>query len=228
MIRSIERLVTSQPFKGVNIDFEQIKPVDRDAFNQFIKELSGRLKPSGFTISIAVPAKQGDRSPEYLAAYDYATLGATADHVFLMTYDWHWPGGPPGRSLRSTRYALLWIMPSKRFQNKNCFSVLPCTPMIGPIFLTAKRKEPPTPRTGRFRSLHNIGLLFNMMGGRHPPILFIPILPVINMRFGSKMPVALSKNTGLFMNTASGVWADGNWDFPFRKRKKCFPACFQS
>lgn len=47
-------------------------------------------------VLIAVPPLEGDKNPSYAAAYDYKTLGKYVDKIFLMTYDWHWPGGPSG------------------------------------------------------------------------------------------------------------------------------------
>ncbi|MDQ0162159.1 glycosyl hydrolase family 18 protein [Aeribacillus alveayuensis] len=96
LINNIDRLLRTHDYKGVNIDFEGLRPQDRQAFNQFMKELRQKLKPSGFTISIAVPPKQADHYPEYHSAYDYKTLGKMVDQFFIMAYDWHWPGGSPG------------------------------------------------------------------------------------------------------------------------------------
>ncbi|MBE3570949.1 MAG: glycoside hydrolase family 18 protein [Bacillales bacterium] len=96
LINNIERLLRYNDFKGVNIDFEGVRSEDRTALNLFMKELANKLQPSGFTVSIAVPPKQGDRYPSHFAGYDYAALGKVVDYMFLMTYDWHWFGGPPG------------------------------------------------------------------------------------------------------------------------------------
>ncbi|MBO8170830.1 MAG: LysM peptidoglycan-binding domain-containing protein [Bacillaceae bacterium] len=96
LIQNIRDLLRSKDYKGVNIDFEGLKPDDRKAFNRFMRKLSETLKPIGFTLSIAVPPKQGDAYPSYHGAYDYRTLGQIVDYMFLMTYDWHWPGTGPG------------------------------------------------------------------------------------------------------------------------------------
>lgn len=121
LVQNISNLLHQYDFKGVNIDFEQVKPQDREAFTSFMRELADKLKPVGYSISIAVPAKQGDRIPEYLAGYDYAALGKIVDHFFLMTYDWHWPGGEPGpiapiTPVRSTlQYAVETVPKEKVF-----------------------------------------------------------------------------------------------------------------
>lgn len=95
-ISNIHSLLHYAHYKGVVIDFEQLKPQDRTYLNTFMKELAAKLHPSGMQVLIAVPPLQGDKKPIYAAAYDYKTLGKYVDRIFLMTYDWHWPGGPSG------------------------------------------------------------------------------------------------------------------------------------
>lgn len=95
-INNIYLLLDSHDYKGVVIDFEQIRARDRENLNLFIKELAAKLHPSGMEVLMAVPPKQGDQVPSYSIAYDYETLGKYLDRIFLMTYDWHWPGGPSG------------------------------------------------------------------------------------------------------------------------------------
>ncbi|KKI89820.1 glycoside hydrolase [Bacillus sp. SA1-12] len=95
-INNIHSLLHSNDYKGVVIDFEQVRDKDRSNLNKFIKELAEKLHPSGMEILMAVPPKQGDKIPSHSTAYDYKTLGKYLDKIFLMTYDWHWPGGPSG------------------------------------------------------------------------------------------------------------------------------------
>ena len=95
-INNIYSLLHSHDYKGVVIDFEQVRLKDRSNLNQFIKELAAKLHPVGMEVLMAVPPKQGDKIPSYSTAYDYKTLGKYLDKMFLMTYDWHWPGGPSG------------------------------------------------------------------------------------------------------------------------------------
>jgi spore germination protein len=95
-INNIFSLLHSHDYKGIVIDFEQVRYSDRNNLNQFIRELSEKLHPIGMEVLMAVPPKQGDHIPSHSAAYDYQTLGKYLDKMFLMTYDWHWPGGPSG------------------------------------------------------------------------------------------------------------------------------------
>ncbi|RHW36743.1 LysM peptidoglycan-binding domain-containing protein [Lysinibacillus yapensis] len=96
LISNIYALLDSHDYKGIVVDFESIKNEDRDSLNLFAKELAAKLHPVGMELMMAVPPKEGDRIPDYSAAYDYETLGKYVDRLFLMTYNWHWPGGPSG------------------------------------------------------------------------------------------------------------------------------------
>ncbi|WHY86556.1 glycosyl hydrolase family 18 protein [Neobacillus novalis] len=96
LVNNIYSLLDSHDYKGIVVDFEQVKTQDRDNLNLFIKELAAKLHPAGMEVMMAVPPKEGDRVPSYSTAYDYKTLGKFLDKMFLMTYDWHWPGGPSG------------------------------------------------------------------------------------------------------------------------------------
>ncbi|HEY2421316.1 MAG TPA: LysM peptidoglycan-binding domain-containing protein, partial [Neobacillus sp.] len=96
LVNNIYSLLDSHDYKGVVIDFEQVKTQDRANLNQFIKELATKLHPAGMEVMMALPPKEGDQVPSYDVGYDYRTLGIYLDKMFLMTYDWHWPGGPSG------------------------------------------------------------------------------------------------------------------------------------
>jgi len=96
LVNNIYSLLDSHDYKGIVVDFEQVKTKDRENLNLFIKELAAKLHPAGMEVMMAVPPKEGDQVPSYSTAYDYRTLGKYLDKMFLMTYDWHWPGGPSG------------------------------------------------------------------------------------------------------------------------------------
>lgn len=118
-INNIHSLLHNHDYKGVVIDFERIHPKDRNHLNQFIKEATQELHPSGMQVLIAVPPKEGDQNPSYAAGYDYKTFGKYVDKMFLMTYDWHWLGGLSGpiapiNRVRSTvNYAVSVVPKSK-------------------------------------------------------------------------------------------------------------------
>lgn len=81
---------------GIQIDFENLAPSDRDAYTAFLKRLKGELKPLGLTLSVAVAAKTSDTTTGWGGATDYPAIGQVVDQVYIMAYDEHWAGGEPG------------------------------------------------------------------------------------------------------------------------------------
>ena len=74
------------PYSGVTIDFEGLRSAQREDFTSFLQELSEGLKTLDKTLYVCV-------SPElttgaYYDGYDYRTIGALADKVILMAYDY--------------------------------------------------------------------------------------------------------------------------------------------
>lgn len=93
---NIYSLLDRNDYKGLVIDFEMVRPQDRDNLNQFIKQLADKLHRSKMQVLIAMPPMTGNKIPAHYSGYDYSTLGKSADKLFLMTYNWHRPGGPSG------------------------------------------------------------------------------------------------------------------------------------
>jgi len=77
------------PYSGVTIDFEGLRGADRERFTAFIQELSGRMRLSSikpYQLYVCVPPVLADGV--YFDGYDYAAIGALADKVILMAYDY--------------------------------------------------------------------------------------------------------------------------------------------
>lgn len=95
LVENIFYLVSRKGYGGVNIDFEQIRGEDRDLFTGFLRQLRDRLKPAGYVVTIAVPAKTSEDIP-WLKGYDYGGIGTVVDYMFIMAYDWHHSASEPG------------------------------------------------------------------------------------------------------------------------------------
>ncbi|MFP7159380.1 glycoside hydrolase family 18 protein [Priestia aryabhattai] len=95
LINNIFNLVSRKGYSGVNIDFERISAEDRDLFTGFLRQLRDRLRPAGYVLTIAVPAKTSE-DISWLRGYDYGGIGAVVDFMFIMAYDWHHAGSEPG------------------------------------------------------------------------------------------------------------------------------------
>lgn len=78
----------NNPYSGVTIDFEGLKGTEtKKAFNDFLTELSAKLKPLNKTIYVAVqPVLAGGA---YYDGFDYNTIGKLADKVILMAHDYN-------------------------------------------------------------------------------------------------------------------------------------------
>lgn len=119
IIHNLSRVLSFYGFSGVNIDFENVAAADRDLFSGFIRSIQQTLGPEGYRVTLTVPPKNSDASYE---AYDYKTLGEWADAIFIMTYDWGYPAGPPmavaplNEVQKVLRYALSKISNSKIIQ----------------------------------------------------------------------------------------------------------------
>lgn len=83
-------------FGGVDIDFEFILPEDRIPFADFVADTRNYLAPYGYQVSVALAPKTSDSQTGLLyEGKDYGLLGAAADSVLLMTYEWGYTYGPP-------------------------------------------------------------------------------------------------------------------------------------
>lgn len=93
----IQTLLTTmeEGYRGVDVDFEYILAEDRDLFTAFVRELTEAMNAQGFTVSVALAPKTSADQPGLLyEGKDYAGLGAAANEVLLMAYEWGYTYGP--------------------------------------------------------------------------------------------------------------------------------------
>ncbi len=89
LIGEIVQKLAQSGMQGVDVDFEYILPSDRVAFADFVRELRIAVNAVGYRVSVALAPKTSDNQPGLLyEGKDYALLGAAADFVLLMTYEW--------------------------------------------------------------------------------------------------------------------------------------------
>nr|WP_254178475.1 polysaccharide deacetylase family protein [Cytobacillus oceanisediminis] len=80
--------VKTNGFEGINIDFEAIKPADKDHFTQFMSKVYKAFHKEGFMVTLDVPPND--------ESYDYTSLAKYADRVIVMLYDQHYSMSTPG------------------------------------------------------------------------------------------------------------------------------------
>lgn len=96
LIQNLIEVMEQKNFSGVDVDFEYILASDRDAFTAFVAGLTTRMNAEGYTVSVALAPKTSDDQPGLLyEGKDYAGLGAAANSVLLMTYEWGYTYSPP-------------------------------------------------------------------------------------------------------------------------------------
>lgn len=96
LYQNLLETVRQKGFQGVDVDFEYIKAEDRDAFTNFVAELTEIMNEEGYQVSVALAPKTSRDQPGLLyQGKDYGGLGAAANRVLLMTYEWGYAFGPP-------------------------------------------------------------------------------------------------------------------------------------
>lgn len=88
---------------GINIDFENIYKSDKDAYTQFVREITPLLREQGLIVSVDVTIPDG--SDTWSKCYDRKAFGETVDYVCLMTYDQTWAGSKVAGSTAQ----LVWV-----------------------------------------------------------------------------------------------------------------------
>lgn len=96
LITNIINIMKDKGYLGVNIDFENVLPSDRENYNQFLELAVQRLHEENFFVSTALAPKTGPEQQGLLyEAHDYEAHGRIVDFVILMTYEWGYRLGPP-------------------------------------------------------------------------------------------------------------------------------------
>ncbi|MET3504235.1 LysM peptidoglycan-binding domain-containing protein [Halalkalibacter oceani] len=122
LLTNIVTIMREKGYSGVNIDFENVLPDDRELYNQFLERAVARLHPDGYFVSTAVaPKTSGAQAGLLYEAHDYEAHGRIVDFVILMTYEWGYRLGPPqaisplSNMRQVVEYALSVMPPEKVF-----------------------------------------------------------------------------------------------------------------
>lgn len=96
LLTNILTTMRSKGYRGLNVDFENVSPGDRELYNQFLRRTVDRLHPEGFFVSSSLaPKTSGEQKGLLYEAHDYPAHGEILDFVVLMTYEWGYRLGPP-------------------------------------------------------------------------------------------------------------------------------------
>ena len=96
-VQAIVGLVVDHGYDGIDIDYENLAATDRARYSAFLAELGSSLHGAGKVLTVAVHPKTSEpgswSGPQ---AQDYAAIGAAADRVRVMAYDYHWASSSAG------------------------------------------------------------------------------------------------------------------------------------
>ena len=96
VLANLIEVIKRKNAQGLDIDMEFIPPQYRNEFTAFVSNVSRQLHEAGLLLQVDLAPKTSDEQSGLLyEAHDYSALGAVADFVFLMTYEWGYAYGPP-------------------------------------------------------------------------------------------------------------------------------------
>lgn len=96
LINNVINVLEEKNYYGLDIDFEYIYPEDKELYNDFLRKVTSRLRPLGYSVTTALAPKiSAEQSGVVYEGHDYPVHGALVDHVVIMTYEWGYTYGPP-------------------------------------------------------------------------------------------------------------------------------------
>lgn len=96
LLQQILEIMLEKGYKRLDIDFEFIRPEDKEGFIGFIQKAADLLHPQGLTVHVDLaPKTSAEQAGLLYEAHDYRRIGEIADTVLLMTYEWGYTYGPP-------------------------------------------------------------------------------------------------------------------------------------
>lgn len=111
--------VREKGYGGVETDFEYIDGALAENYADFVRRLRAALGENITVMTDLAPKTSSEQKGLLYEAHDYKQLGAAADLLFLMTYEWGYRYGPPmavspvKNVRRVIEYAISEIPPQK-------------------------------------------------------------------------------------------------------------------
>lgn len=96
LVQSVLNKIMEKGYSGADIDFEYIFSEDREIFASFVADMTRTLNEYGYQVSVALAPKTSANQKGLLyEGKDYRLLGAAANKVLLMTYEWGYTHSEP-------------------------------------------------------------------------------------------------------------------------------------
>jgi spore germination protein len=93
---AIAQIVAQHGYDGIDVDYERMPTTAKAGFSAFVQLLGAKLHASGKRLSVTVYAKTAEEDWSGPGAQDWAAIGAVADSVKIMSYDYHWSTSSAG------------------------------------------------------------------------------------------------------------------------------------
>lgn len=85
VIAQLQEQAEKHGFDGINLDFENIYPEDKEELTVFVRQIRKATQPAGLVLSMDVTVPDG--SPMWSLCFDRKALAAHLDYMMLMAYD---------------------------------------------------------------------------------------------------------------------------------------------
>ncbi|RPF48413.1 spore germination protein [Hydrogenoanaerobacterium saccharovorans] len=96
VINHLLDVMKQKGYLGLDIDFEYVRQEDSESFLRFLENATRQMHENGFRVNVDLAPKTSSEQAGLLyEAHNYAAIGAIADTVLLMTYEWGYTYGPP-------------------------------------------------------------------------------------------------------------------------------------
>ena len=96
LVYNILNNIRAKGMAGVDFDFEYIPAANKAQYVELVRLAKAVLGPEGYYVTVALAPKTSVDQPGLLyEGHDYAAMGAVADYVLVMTYEWGYTFGPP-------------------------------------------------------------------------------------------------------------------------------------
>ncbi len=90
------QVVREKGYGGIDVDFEYIPVQFAEEYAQFLTNLRTKLEAEGYILFASLaPKTSAEQRGLLYEGHNYASVGAAADYVLLMTYEWGYTYGPP-------------------------------------------------------------------------------------------------------------------------------------
>lgn len=99
LVATLKNSLIQTKSDGINVDFENIVPKNKQDFVLFISELKTALQPHNIKVSVDVTRENSD--PFWSGSLDRKKLGVVADYIVMMGYEEHWGTSPIAGSVAS-------------------------------------------------------------------------------------------------------------------------------